>query len=110
MVEEKVYNYLITSHIGKENLIKNKELRKMFNINSDKSMRKVIQNIRENKKYYLIVGSMSGKSGGFYICHTKEEMQDTIDNIKHRANQMHRMCHVLESKRKKVLDEQETVI
>jgi len=110
MVEERVYNYLITSHIGKENLIKNKELRKMFNINSDKSMRKVIQNIRENKKYYLIVGSISGKTGGFYICHTEEEMQDTIDNIKHRANQMHRMCHVLESKRKKVLDEQETII
>ena len=42
MVEAKVYNYLITNHIGKENLIKNKELRKMFNINSDKSMRKVI--------------------------------------------------------------------
>ena len=110
MVEAKVYNYLITNHIGKENLIKNKELRKMFNINSDKSMRKVIQNIRENKKYYLIVGSISGKTGGFYICHTEEEMQDTIDNIKHRANQMHRMCHVLESKRKKVLDEQETII
>ena len=110
MVEERVYNYLITSHIGKENLIKNKELRKMFNINSDKSMRKVIHNIRENKKYYLIVGSISGKTGGFYICHTEEEMQDTIDNIKHRANQMHRMCHVLESKRKKVLDEQETII
>lgn len=110
MIEERVYNYLITSHIGKENLIKNKELRKMFNINSDKSMRKVIQNIRENKKYYLIVGSISGKTGGFYICHTEEEMQDTIDNIKHRANQMHRMCHVLESKRKKVLDEQETII
>lgn len=110
MVEERVYNYLITSHIGKENLIKNKELRKMFNINSDKSMRKVIQNIRENKKYYLIVGSISGKTGGFYICHTEEEMQDTIDNIKHRANQMHRMCHVLESKRKKVLDEQERII
>ena len=110
MIEQKVYNYLITSHIGKENLIKNKDLRKKFNINSDKTMRKVIQNIREDKNYYLIVGSISGKTGGFYICHTKEEMQDTIDNIRHRANQMHRMCHILEHKKEKVIDEQERII
>ena len=49
-MEEQVYNYLISNHIGKENLIKNKELRKKFNINSDKSLRKVIQNIREVNK------------------------------------------------------------
>ena len=73
-------------------------------------MRKVIQNIRENTEYYLIVGSISGKTGGFYICHTVEEMQDTINNIKHRANQMHRMCHVLESKKVKVINEQERIV
>lgn len=110
MVEGKVYNYLITHHIGKNNLIKNKELRKMFDIKSDKSMRKVIQNIRENKEYYLIVGSISGKSGGFYICQTEEEIQYTINNIKHRANQMHRMCQVLEDKKIKVLNEQKGII
>ncbi len=102
-MEEKVYNYLITHHIGKENLIKNEDLRKMFDIKSDKSMRKVIQNIRENKDYYLIVGSISGRTGGFYICQTIDEIDDTINNIKHRANQMHRMCHVLEWKKEKVL-------
>ena len=52
-MEEQVYNYLITNHIGKDNLIKNIDLRKKFNIRSDKSMRKVIQNIREDKKYYM---------------------------------------------------------
>ena len=94
-MEEKVYSYLIMNHIGKENLIKNKDLRKLFDINSDKSMRKIIQNIREDKKFYLIVGSQSGKSGGFFICQNNEEISETIDNIRHRANQMHRMCHVL---------------
>lgn len=98
-MEEKVYCYLIENHIGKENLIKNKDLRKLFNINSDKSMRKIIQNIREDKTFYLIVGSISGKTGGFYICETETEMNETIDNIKHRANQMHRMCHILEYKK-----------
>ena len=62
-MEEKIYNYLITNNIGKENLIKNAELRKLFNIKSDKSLRKIIQNIREDKNYYLVIGSMSGKTG-----------------------------------------------
>lgn len=62
-------------------------------------MRQVIQNIRENKKFKEIVGSISGVSGGFYICETEEEQEITINNIKHRANQMLRMCHVLEWKK-----------
>lgn len=103
-MEEKVYSYLIENHIGKQNLIKNKELRKIFDIKSDKSMRKVIQNIRENSKFYLIVGSISGKTGGFFICQTEEEMVDTINNIKHRANEMYRMCHILNSKKEKILN------
>lgn len=104
-MEEQVYSYLITKHVGKENLIKNVDLRKKFNINSDKAMRKVIQNIREDKNYYLIVGSISGRTGGFFICQTEEEIDETINNIKHRANQMHRMCHVLEWKKEKVTNE-----
>ena len=103
-MEEKVYCYLIKNHIGKDNLIKNKDLRKLFDIKSDKSMRKVIQNIRENSKFYLIVGSISGKTGGFFICQTEEEMDDTINNIKHRANEMYRMCHILNSIKEKILN------
>ena len=104
-MEERIYDYLITNHIGKDNLIKNSDLRKIFDINSDKSLRKIIQNIRENKDFYLIVGSVSGRTGGFYICHTEEEIEDTIDNIKHRANQMLRMCHVLDWKKEQVINE-----
>lgn len=98
-IEGRVYVYLCRKHRGKENLIKNKDLRNLFEIGSDKSMRKVIQNIRESKEFPLMVGSVSGKSGGFYICVTDEEKKETIDNIKHRANQMLRACHVLEWKR-----------
>ena len=104
-MEEQVYSYLITEHVGKSNLIKNVDLRKKFNIHSDKSMRKVIQNIRENKDFYLIVGSVSGKTGGFFICQTEEEIEETINNIRHRANQMHRMCHILEWKKDQVIHE-----
>lgn len=104
-MEERVYNYLITNHIGKDHLIKNKDLRRIFGIHSDKTLRKIIQNIRENKEFYLIVGSISGRTGGFYICHTEEEIIETIDNIRHRANQMLRMCHVLDWKKEQVINE-----
>ncbi len=102
MLEEQIYEYLLNYHLGKENLIKNKELRAKFNINSDKSLRKIIQNIRENKIFPQVIGSVSGKSGGFYICKTNEEIEETIDNIKHRANQMLRMCYVLNWKRERL--------
>ena len=101
-MEDKVYQYLIEHHVGKDNLIKNQDLRKLFDIKSDKSLRKIIQNIRESKEYYLIIGSVSGKTGGYYICQTEDEIADTIDNIRHRANEMLRMCHVLDWKKGKV--------
>ena len=101
-MEDKIYQYLIEHHIGKDNLIKNQDLRKLFDIKSDKSLRKIIQNIRESKEYYLIIGSVSGKTGGYYICQTEDEITDTIDNIRHRANEMLRMCYVLDWKKDKV--------
>jgi len=98
-MEEEIYNYLVDNHVGRENLIKNKDLRIMFEVGSDKTLRKIIQNIRESKEYPLVVGSVSGKNGGFYICVTEDEITQTIENIKHRANQMLRMCHILEWKK-----------
>ena len=99
-VEDMVYRYLCQNHRGKDMLIKNKNLRKLFNIGSDKSMRKIIQNIREDEKYREVIGSVSGQSGGFYMCTTNEEKEETINNIRHRAKQMLKMCDVLEIKRK----------
>jgi hypothetical protein len=96
--EQMVYMYLCQNHRGKDSLIKNKELRKLFNINSDKTMRKVIQNIRENENYKEMIGSVSGQSGGFFTCITDTEKRETINNIKHRAKEMLRMCEILESK------------
>lgn len=98
-IEDMVYIYLCQNHKGKNSLIKNKDLRKLFNIHSDKTMRKVIQNIRESKDYPELVGSVSGKSGGFYMCETNEEKEETINNIKKRARQMYRMCYVLNWKK-----------
>lgn len=96
--EQMVYMYLCQNHRGKDSLIKNKELRKLFNINSDKTMRKVIQNIRENENYKEMIGSVSGRLGGFYMCLTDTEKRETINNIKHRAKEMLKMCEILEKK------------
>ena len=38
------------------------------------------------------------KTGGFYMCITSEEKEDTINNIKHRAYEMLKMCEILERK------------
>lgn len=99
-MEDEIYEYLLKNCIGKNHLVKNFILRRMFNINSDKSLRQVIQNIRENKKYKRVVGSVSGKSGGYYICCNKQEIEETINNIKHRANQMLRMTHIIKWKKR----------
>lgn len=107
MIEELVYAYLCLHNRGKDNLIKNQDLRNMFGIRSDKSMRKVIQNIRKDMKFPEIVGSISGNCGGFYICETEEEMQLTIDNINHRCNEMYRTTHIMKYKMKKLKEEKE---
>lgn len=103
-MEEKIYEFLITHCMGKSNLIKNADLRKMFGIKSDKGLRQIIQNIREDKNFAGVVGAVSGKSGGYYMCITDGEVLETINNIKHRANQMLRMTHIIEYKLKKNYD------
>lgn len=102
MLEKQIYEYLLDYHLGKENLIKNRELRVKFHVGSDRRLREIIQNIRESKDFSKIIGSVSGKSGVFYICETEEEIEETINNIKHRANQMLRMCYVLDWKRERL--------
>lgn len=98
-MENKIYDFLVSYCKGKDNKIKNKHLRQIFNIRSDRALREVIQNIRESKEYPLVIGSISGKQGGFYICISDEEIEETINNIKHRANKMLRMCHILDWKK-----------
>lgn len=99
-MEKEIYEYLCNHHFGKDKLIKNRELRDIFNISGDKKMRKIIQNIREDKKYPLLIGSLSGSCGGYFICATDEEKIETINNTRRRANQMLKACHIMEWKAK----------
>lgn len=98
-IEEKVYNYITTNHVGKENMIKNRELRAYFpQIKSDKAMRKIIQNIRCDPKFTIFIGSESGKTGGYFACTSRVEINDTINNHIRRAYKMYRECEIFRSK------------
>lgn len=98
-IEEKVYNFIITNHVGKENMIKNRQLRIYFpQIRSDKSMRKVIQNIRSNPRFTIFIGSVSGSTGGYFACTSHKEINDTIDNLMRRAYQIYEDCKIYRSK------------
>lgn len=101
-MEEIIYEFLVKNCQGKDNLVKNKTLRRIFHINSDRALREIIQNIRQSKDYPLVVGSISGTKGGFYICKTSSEIEEAINNIKHRANQMLRMCYILDWKKERL--------
>ncbi len=99
-IEMVVYNYLCDNHTGKDNKVKNQELRRIFGVSGDKMMRKIIQNIREDKQFTQLVGSVSGSNGGYFICENEDEITETINNTRHRANQMLRSCHIMEWKGK----------
>lgn len=98
-IEERVYNFIITNHVGKENMIKNSALRRYFpQVKSDKSMRKVIQNIRCDPRFPIFIGSLSGNMGGYYACTSHKEMNDTIDNLMKRAYRIYLDCEVFRKK------------
>lgn len=97
-IEEQLYEYLCKNHRGRKHMIKNWQLRQLFGIASDPHLRKIIQNIRQSKDYPLLIGSVAGPEGGYFICETPEEKRETINHIRHRANQMLRMCHIMEWK------------
>lgn len=82
-IEEQVYNFIVTNHIGKENMVKNRQLRVYFpQIKSDKAMRKIIENIRFNPDFKYFIGSVSGSKGGYYACTLKSEIQETKNSKK----------------------------
>lgn len=97
-IEREIYNYLLLNHQGKDNLVKNQTLRAKFNISSDKKMRELIANMRKDETY-MSVGSVSGSNGGFYICTNEEEKDDSIKNMKRRANQMELTAKIMEWKK-----------
>lgn len=98
-IEEQVYRYIIANYVGKENMVKNRQLRGIFKqVKSDKAMRKIIQNIRCNPKFTIFIGSVSGRTGGYFACTSREEINDTINNHMRRAYRMYLECEIFRNK------------
>ena len=51
-MEQKIYDYLCQNCRGKDNMVSNRELRKIFNISGDKKLRDIIKNIRKDIRRY----------------------------------------------------------
>lgn len=96
--ELEIYEYLLKYHQGINNRVKGKKLMLNFEINDHKTLRKIIQNINRNKNYEKLIGAVSSKKGGYYICITQEETLEAINNRRHRANEMLRECHIMKWK------------
>ena len=100
-MEQEIYDYLCQNCVGKDNMIKNRELRKIFKIGNDKMLRDIIKNIRKDKTKEEVVGSKSGKTGGYWIANTKEDCIETFENLTHRANDIYKTAHIIEWKAEK---------
>lgn len=100
-MNDKLYKYLLENAYGKENRIKSTELMRYFDISDNRTFRKYIQNINADKKYKKLVGAVSSRTGGYFICSSEEEAQEAIKNRQNRANQMLRETHIMKWKYRK---------
>lgn len=96
-MEEEVYEYLLANAVGYDNRVKAKVLMQKFNVEDHKTFRSIIEELRLDKDK-RIIGSEAGKSGGYFICTTDEEVKKTLNHFKHRAGQMYKIAYVIESK------------
>ncbi len=96
--EEQIYDYLCKYCVGKDNRVKNYELRKKFNVLGDKSLRKFIENIRLNSDMKEIVASIAGRDGGYWIANSKEDCEETINHLENRARMMVELSEVIQGK------------
>ncbi len=96
--EEQIYDYLCKYCVGKDNRVKNYELRKKFNVLGDKSLRKIIENIRLNSDMKEIVASIAGPDGGYWIANSKEDCEETINHLENRARMMVELSEVIYGK------------
>lgn len=107
--KRKVYDYLMRNHVGKDNMIKNKNIRFYLGLKiGDKSMRKIVQDINDDTNYITPICSVSGATGGFYIPETIEEVEETIKNRTRRADEIYKNCKMLEWKKLQMQERMKT--
>lgn len=87
-LNDKIYYFLQNNAVGYEKRVKSSVLMKEFNIEDNKSLRRHIEQIRDDMNYELIICSEAGKSGGYWIATTDDEVMETLKHLYKRAMKM----------------------
>lgn len=93
-------NYLINNCRGYENRQKAFELMPIVGIKDHKSFRNLIEEIRQDENEIFIC-SEAGKDGGYYVPTEYEEVENTIDHLVKRGQEMFKTASILRKKAQK---------
>lgn len=97
-LDYQIHDYLKKNAVGYSKRVKSSVLMKGFNINDNKTLRKHIQNIRQDETLQKIVCSESGKNGGYWIAKNDKEVQETLDHLYNRAMEMLKTYSIIKKK------------
>ena len=97
-LDYQIHDYLKKNSVGYSKRVKSSVLMKEFNINDNKTLRKHIQNIRQDETLQKIVCSESGKNGGYWIAKNDKEVQETLDHLYNRAMEMLKTYSIIKKK------------
>ena len=87
-LNDKIYYFLQNNAVGYKKRVKSSVLMKEFNIEDNKSLRRHIEQIRDDMDYELIICSEAGKSGGYWIATTDDEVMETLKHLYKRSMKM----------------------
>ena len=96
-MEELLVDYLKNNCIGYDNRQKAYQLMQVVNLKDHKTFRALIEEIRQSKETIFIC-SEAGKTGGYWLPTTKEEVETTIDHLESRAYEMIKTAKILREK------------
>ena len=96
----KIYEYLKKNAVGHKNRVKSGVLMNKFNINNNKVLRSYIEEIRDSDVLQKIVCSEAGKSGGYWIATSQDEVVDTLENLYKRSMKMLYTYSIIKNKSK----------
>lgn len=89
----RIYDYLKTNHVGRENAISGAVLAEKFNI-SQRKLREIINEIRNSQELEKIIAS---SNSGYFVC-TKEEFRQANNRLLSTAFNLLRTARANERK------------
>lgn len=97
-LDYRIYDYLKKNAVGYSKRVKSSKLMNEFNINDNKTLRKHIQDIRQDETLQKIICSESGQHGGYWIANNEKEVQETLDHLYKRSMEMLKTYSMIKKK------------